>query len=397
MLNAEVYLSRLPWLPYHTLPWQCANRETNARHSRIPAMSSKLLEQAKEQALLLCSACELPPRRSPNGSIIPLRKCTRCLIAAYHDKECQKRHYPEHKAHCRRYRYADGNEQVESATCHYRVENRPGRGNCLVSTKFIPANQPIDTSQGFSPIIPPVLFENQRLCRCALCFAPTTEDNTLWYRDERYPVQVCPECLCHSPYVNSLLKDEVRAIAKCRSIPKILGTAIAVFRICWAIQMQQLTWDAIACMISHSTTDQHNNLSGNAAVHQQAIVLTVTSLSHVLHASVEISRIQAILERMKVNAFTITTSNGESLGIGLFQTAHYMNHSCRPNITQSFTIGRPGKLPQLNLQSKVAIPANEEMTISYIDSIGQNRKERQAELKKSYHFDCQCALCQEET
>lgn len=333
----------------------------------------------QENPAEVCNGCGRPPRRTKEGTFIPLRQCSRCGKAAYHDVTCQRRHYRKHKKVCRPH---DATSQESS---NYRIEERPLRGNCMLAARDVMRGQTIGSAEQLSPLVAPVLFENQRSLRCAVCFGPRTK--VFDCQDDRYVVHVCQTC-GNDTEIELRMRQEMEAVrATAQQIPRILSTAILVFRICLSLYRKKLAWDAIECMIAHVDDKP------DAEIHQQAIVMTVSSLLRARGAAIELLRIRNILSRIKVNAFTITDEQGETVGIGLFRTAHYINHSCSPNVKQSFTIGVSRNLPALNLRAKESIKCGEEITISYIETGHRSLDERQAELHQSYHFKCQCSLC----
>lgn len=327
----------------------------------------------------MCSGCGLPPRRTASGQVIPLRKCTRCAAAAYHDVACQKLHYKFHKRQCR-----PTSTKNKDYSLAYRIEPRPGRGNCLVAKRFLRSGQRPGNAPEFAPLVPPVLFENQRSSHCGHCFGRDKAAEWLG-RDERYPVLVCPTCRD-----DAHLEAEIQAVAT-TPLPRILPSALLVYRLCVAVTEQRLSWeDADRMVAAPPCTDDPD-----AAVHQQAILRTVAAL---LPSSCPPPvRLSDLLARLKVNAFTVTDQDGQALGIALYKTAHYINHSCQPNVTQSFVVGRPGHAPALRLTVNRSIVPNDEITIAYMDTVGVPTHARRQELLRAYHFTCQCPACQTET
>ena len=136
------------------------------------------LKEEEANPPLVCSGCSLPPRLKANGEAIPLRKCTRCRVTAYHDANCQRQHYGTHKHFCRRQvaiaaKAAVSQEETSAnvvVPC-YRIECRPVRGNCMMAKRNIKPHERLGTSDDNFPVVaPPVLFENQRSSHCAICF-----------------------------------------------------------------------------------------------------------------------------------------------------------------------------------------------------------------------------------
>jgi len=99
----------------------------------------------------------------------------------------------------------------------------------------------------------------------------------------------------------------------------------------------------------------------------------------------------ALLARLSQNGFTISDDECQPLGFGLFSNAAMVNHSCAPNMVASFHL-TPHHPPSLRMRTVTAVPAGDELTISYID-VGATTAARQEELAKSYCFTCNCNRC----
>lgn len=416
-----------------------------SRRMDLPPSSSSKQQQVPHPSTPICSACSLPPRRSKvNGEIIPLRKCSRCWTTAYHDTKCQRQHYATHKKVCRQNVFGErGGSSTGSAAIGssreentqkettrntlnadgdspcFRIERGSApRGNHLIATQWIKPFENLATPRdSFDPVAAPVLLESQRSMRCAICFArllanhdSSSSSHLVLCHDRRYRVHLCRACgnLESNTHHMTNLRLEVEAVMANPQIPRILTTAILVYRMCVALMMNRNEVSSLEATLQNMIGHDLERDNPNAVVHEQAIVMTVTLLlqhrcrhrhHHPSVATImEASRLQAMLARIKVNAFTITDKNDqESLGIGLYQTAHFINHSCRPNARQSFTVGMAGRVPTLNLTARAkGISAHEEVTISYLDTGGLTCQKRQAALQRSYHFTCTCAACREE-
>ena len=130
----------------------------------------------------VCDGCGKPPRRRKNNNsdddtlLIPLKKCTQCRLVSYHDTVCQRNHWKIHKPHCRH--HDDQISNSSSAVCCTRVEEREGRGKCLVAIESIDAGQVIrmhargnkNDEGSVAPMVPLVLFAANRAMYCAICF-----------------------------------------------------------------------------------------------------------------------------------------------------------------------------------------------------------------------------------
>ncbi len=90
--------------------------------------------------------------------------------------------------------------------------------------------------------------------------------------------------------------------------------------------------------------------------------------------------------KILTNTHTLTTPTLDPLGLSLSPLSARLNHSCSPNAYMVFSG------PSLHIRSLLLIPANAELTISYIDST-LPRALRLAELSTRYFFACHCPLC----
>jgi hypothetical protein len=245
-----------------------------------------------------------------------------------------------------------------------------------------------------------VLFDSCRRTHCALCFQAIQEEaNKIdMTQHPRYPVFLCSRA-CLEAAESAGLPEEVQSAAAvlrkaASSHVKILPTAVLVYRLCGAIAGGTLRWNDLESMQSHATdTDQGDG----AWHHRQAVLWLVQQLETTAGGSCSSApnRAEALLDRISVNAFTITVGS-KAVGLGLFETAHRINHSCCPNAVQTFHLasGRPAGL--LVTTGRPVAP-NEELCISYLDDeLDAPVNVRQERLQQQYHFACNCPRCQSE-
>ena len=69
-----------------------------------------------------------------------------------------------------------------------------------------------------------------------------------------------------------------------------------------------------------------------------------------------------------------------STGVGIYPWGAILNHSCTPNVMQSFSGSR------IVFRALQQIPPGTEATIAYIE-LAATRAERRATLKANYYFD----------
>lgn len=199
--------------------------------------------------------------------------------------------------------------------------------------------------------------------------------------------------------ISSTLSDEITALqhlypptGPTLGPPVLLPTALLVFRMIHVVKQGITQESALAAMATHNIP-----LSGDANVHQEAIIITVRSLVRISSLSdVDDDLITRYLGYVKYNSFTIT-HDGTSIGIGLFQSpAHFVNHSCRPNGMQLFQL-RPGCTPMLRLVMTRAVNSGDEICISYnSEMVNASSNERKDDLYQNYNFWCDCEICREQ-
>jgi len=368
-----------------------------------------------------CNACGLPPRLAPDQQTpLPLRRCSRCHKAWYHDVQCQRQHVAQHKQACRRNAAAIksnlGGGRVEKNTTDtaiFRVEERPARGRSLVACQAISVGQAVSAPADiFSPLVPPVLNEANRHVRCALCFGmldPScvyTYDNNTHTR--QYTVLLCShECRRQG---QPWLQEEERFVAAvCQSNARIqvLPTALLLYRVLRNIAMEDVNTASQdgSLRIKVDNLEAHNDVkqSPDEQNHVRAIVTVTKSLldqrvrlvNHQEESILQSFSMQYMMQtisRIKTNAFTICDGESVALGVGLFHAASNINHSCRPNALQTFVYGREGICPSLRVTACTTLRPNEEVCISYMDNAWPRNLRRQR-LHDDYHFECTCISC----
>lgn len=329
--------------------------------------------------LEVCSCCGLPPHPGQK-----LRRCMRCYTAAYHDRNCQSKHFPVHRRTC----------NSSGSPCGYRVVDMDGKGKSVVATRKIGQGELLPSMKdprvyGFRPLVPPVLLANMRDSHCPACFHKRGKNDLCLSDHPKYIAYVCSKCSSALP---DQAREEISAISKLlaeadsrpegRSI-QILPTAVLTYRLLSQVEIGAIDWGVIEAMQTHDAPT--NVLQHSMAV--QWIVSQLLLLTGRFSPSLA-QKIVATATRIQYNAFTISDDAGDSIGFGVYESpAHRFNHSCKPNATQSFADGL-----RLNVGTLQPISPGEEITLSYIDtshSVGERRKQ----LQSGYNFHCCCALC----
>jgi hypothetical protein len=354
----------------------------------------------------VCSGCGEPPRQRPDGSEIALKRCTRCHIAWYHDADCQKAHYPQHRKVCRKQTTDTENKSTSQTkstekamhkcwdTEMYRFEQLPGRGlgmlaSCdIESGTFLPSTNP--NEDFFDAIVPPVLLKDHRRTHCSYCFGKLHANSASTIKlseTERYCVFMCSS-QCYEA-VKPWIDVEVEAARQAHDVRIILPSAIFVFRMIYAVHTIKLAMTDITSM------SVHQNPTSDSHLHSQAIHYTVCTLlrsSGGPYLSTSLDLVKAMIACISINSFSIYDDDYTVLGNGVFPPAHRINHSCYPHVLQCFICGVRGQAPRLQLRVGRPISKGVEICVSYIDT-NQSLADRQQELKANYFFDCRCIKC----
>ncbi|EME27122.1 SET and MYND domain-containing protein [Galdieria sulphuraria] len=109
--------------------------------------------------------------------------------------------------------------------------------------------------------------------------------------------------------------------------------------------------------------------------------------------------VASLIRMLEMNAHTIYDSELNTLGVGFFPKASFMNHDCRPNCVALFTGGFhsvSGKPISIHIRCIRPIEAGEEIVISYLD-VCLSWMDRLEWLKEHYQFECCCSRCKEES
>ncbi len=385
------------------------------------------MSSADENQANVCSACGEPPRPSESGKdVLPLKRCSRCRSAWYHDQTCQKKHYANHKKECTRWAQVntlrdsqseDHASQRRKSSLKVRVEARPNRGNSLVATERIRQGERIspdlDGVDFWNPLVPPVLLENQRWTRCALCFGKLDseqfqyEELDMKSNRQLFPVIFC-STECRKKGRDHGFDNEqsvVSRIAQQRGPFRIFSTAVLLYRILRICKIHHCKkteekFGRLQCKIPRNGTCSSSKNSSEDARHHhsQIVIATVVAMlqfsggSAMFHSPS--TELEELVNRIKINGFSIADGENIAIGIGVFSMPSFMNHSCRPNTVQTFLYGQNHCPPSLFLTARNDIRAGEEVQISYVDN-SCPRHIRRRRLECDYFFHCDCDACED--
>lgn len=346
----------------------------------------------------MCDGCGRPPF-VVNDQTIPLKRCSHCHQAWYHNIDCQRRHYKTHKVNCVPLK------QRQQDAVPYRIQHfGSAKGYGVVATRAIAKDTVLPMGHPDQlychAMVPPVLLTDRRSSHCLICFGQMPVPVQYYFEHSKYKVCVCDHCR------PSLHNKHAWIIAELETIHRLLltlpppaqlfPTALLVYRI-----LSRPTCDVSTLQCHATDTDKDDE-----AAHNQATLWLVQQLlAHSSHPSSVCTltsaptpkQIQNVLQRIKYNAFTITDhrQQQQSLGIGLYPPpAVRLNHSCRPNVRQTFVLGQPTMPPQLQLTTRIAVLPRQELCLTYMEDVEQQQQQqRRSFLWQHYRFECQCEQC----
>ena len=368
------------------------------------------MTSSTDEEIPCCSACDLPARKREDGTLFPLKRCSRCKKTWYHDLECQRAHFPKHKKDCMAVSKA---LILKSASTLFKIERQEGRGRCLVACSAIPKGRRIrpQDSEDWEPLAPPALHEGQRSTRCAFCFQILYGPPHRFSNRKITPQYTLLFCstTCRDGGRRHGFEQEEQTIAQLydggsnNAPPTIFSTAILLYRILCVIHSEALrnstTVRSQLDLLQHDDTsdDYDNDDKDNANFHHtRAVIATVVAMVQSSAISgmtlPPIDDLQKIVTKIKRNGFSVCDGESVALGVGLYGTPCAMNHSCKPNAIQTFSYGQQ-RLPTLLVTTCEDISSNQEISISYIDNSCPRWMRRQR-LQSDYRFWCTCDLCQ---
>lgn len=97
------------------------------------------------------------------------------------------------------------------------------------------------------------------------------------------------------------------------------------------------------------------------------------------------------LGRFGCNNFEMYDDEVFSYGLGVFPHGALLNHECRPNCVAVY-VDSPGQPCVQQMRLTADVPADTELTVTYLDAIATDESRREATQQK-YFFDCRCARC----
>jgi hypothetical protein len=375
-----------------------------------------MTSSSTDEEIPCCTACGLPARKQQDGKLVPLKRCSRCKKAWYHDLECQRAHFPKHKKDC----MAKGSKALilkSSPSSLFKIERQEGRGRCLVAWSAIPKGRRIrpQDSEDWEPLAPPALHEGQRSTRCAYCFQTLLHGPPHRFSNRKiipqYTLLFC-STTCRDGGRRHGFEQEEQTVAQLyddgggnNAPPTIFSTAILLYRILCVMHSEALrdstTVRSQLDLLQHDDTssvdyDNDDDKDNASFHHTRAVIATVIAMAKSSASNgmilPPIDDLQKIVTKIKRNGFSVCDGESMALGVGLYGTPCAMNHSCKPNAIQTFSYGQQ-RPPTLLVTTCEDISSNQEICISYIDN-SCPRWMRRERLQSDYRFWCTCDLCQ---
>mmetsp|Transcript_26853 Transcript_26853/g.30735 ORF Transcript_26853/g.30735 Transcript_26853/m.30735 type:complete len:684 (+) Transcript_26853:19-2070(+) len=345
----------------------------------------------------------------------------------------------------------DKSSMVTIPSYRCEISNINNRGRCMNANKKLKKGSRIHPSESkkenFQPIVPPVLFLSERKSRCALCFGklPTsirhvyTFSNTIknekeGYYSARFCSQQCREeakLWNLDKELETIHKIESTSTSKFYMLEVIAPALLLLHRIVCKIlkeesqlhqRQSQNIMESTRMFMSQLVSDDHVNVTkstndnnkNNTHIsvytidnkercrqHEQIIEITLqllnaqTQFNHHHHPPHNITKdiLKTMVSQIDLNGFSISDVDNKTIGLGLYIQGSIMNHSCQPNLIQTFSYGINGQLLSLLITASKDISQNEEMCISYIDLLQDTAIIRMKRLMKEYRFQCDCLRC----
>jgi hypothetical protein len=134
-------------------------------------------------------------------------------------------------------------------------------------------------------------------------------------------------------------------------------------------------------------------------LYSQGVIVTVMGmiqhsqqekLQH-LSALPSVEYLAEMIQRIKLNGFSICDGEFVCYGVGIYSPANFMNHSCNPNALQVFLFEQ-AKPPSLFVTAVQDVQPGQEICISYTDTSCPTHLRRR-QLRRDYFFHCTCTLC----
>ena len=330
-----------------------------------------------------------------------------------------------------------------STTCTvgmFTMARRPNRGRCMIANRNLSKgtrimsgvdnNNQACKDSSFQPLVAPVLMASAQGTRCAYCFGrlsrnanggsvpcmlngPPPQMRPLFHRFcstrcmQRCEGRSQEEEMAAFQFVHR--QNQQQEDDHSSKVATIGPTALLLFRlICHMVETAN-HGDCLSNLESHidalnckndDDDDEMHFIKTTAMVAKGLFMCSrLASAVHVQNTGLASQildnvHLQSTVSKIVTNAFTICDGEGSSLGFGLYPSAAVVNHSCEPNLVQTFQYGgAETKPPSLLLTTCRSVADRDELCIAYTDITAPAQRRRET-LLKSYKFTCRCSRCE---
>uniref|UniRef100_A0A3P8VBY6 [histone H3]-lysine(4) N-trimethyltransferase n=1 Tax=Cynoglossus semilaevis TaxID=244447 RepID=A0A3P8VBY6_CYNSE len=204
----------------------------------------------------------------------------------------------------------------------------------------------------------------------------------------------CSQCKA-ARYCNAMCQKQAWSIHRreCKSLqrlsPRIPPDSVRLAaRIIFALVCELYTVEEHESHLSLMSEQKKQGLSELASTLQLYLQQEAAGLEPIMTSALPPSCQDplSLMAKIICNCFTICDKELQEIGVGLYPSLSLLNHDCRPNCVMMFDG------PLLQLRAVVDIRPEEELTISYIETLSVTA-ERQKQLQDQYYFTCRCQLC----
>lgn len=320
--------------------------------------------------LRVCHGCLFSANESEK-----MMRCSRCHDAIYHNRKCQIKHHPKHKASCRQRAKAlqgvlkNDNLNRNSDQCFEAKHISQERGRGLVSLCNAQRGRRVDlydcsSCRNVGVFSITVLEHAHRSSRCAYCFCKLEEglvNDEQWGNLYKYCSTECETI----DTLGFMERKVARSMNRENIMNRVIPTAVLViarlfYLLCAEfvssgsdemLYAKEGTWyyEVHKLVSNYDRTDKTNqdryvDLFEISFIWFQRLVLNMDKHVDVINkffAQLHTNQWgQVIVGKVMMNCFTMFDSSENDVGVAFFPNASTINHSCYPNALQTFVFDK---------------------------------------------------------
>lgn len=301
-------------------------------------------------------------------------KCTNCRNVFYCSKECQKKHWKEHKYECK--------------SMPYKIGKSPELGRFLEASRDLKKDEILWTEAPLvvAPVAvtPPV---------CLHCY--NLVDGSYICRKSGWPLcgEKCEKKVQHNPEVVVPHQTEAQFIIEDYNIPSYLYECIGPVRVLLMQKSAPKKYKKIRSLESHHKlrkgTDNYKKAQENVVEVMKKTLGVMVFEAFYPQFDFGDETVQEIVGIFETNSIEIRLPSSEIHG--LFEIGSMMEHSCEPNVALSFD-------NKFNMTVKAGrdIAKGEHLSIMYTHSLWGTQA-RRSHLNDVKMFWCNCKRCADPT